>query len=1085
MGKRNLFIMLTIVMVISICTLKVPIKVEAATTVFKEDFSGNLNQWQNTTNATISNGKLTLTNNENMRSISGSSWTDYIIDADMSFNNGGAVGIVFRSQDASNNNCYMWQLSFGLLRVHKRVNGAWTALKDVTIAIAADVPLHVRIEAIGSTIKTYLDEVLVDVTIDTTYSQGAIGFRESGSEWGTFDNIQVQTADAPLFTEDFSNGLSKWVNTQNTAINSGVLRVTNNENLQTNDGASWSDFTFDMDVNIITNAAGITFRKVDDNNCYLWLFTSGNLTMYKKLNGVLTLIKGVSCGVAVNTPFHTTIETVGPTIKTFINGNLIDITNDNSFSSGRAGLRELGTDTADFDNPRILARNPLFSEYFDGNLVLWNNTANATISGGQLTLANNELLRTALGTDWTNFSLDVDVTITNTAAGIAFRCLDNNNYYMWQLVSGKLRPHKNVNGVWTVIKEVNCTLNLNTMYHITIEAQGSTIKTYLGGSLIDTTIDRTFAGGTVGFRENSTEAAIFDNLVVKLKPLPYNTWKKVMPLGDSITYGESYGSTNNATTKGGYRLKLWQDLNANNLDVIFVGSSPAGPTALPYKSCEGHGGWRADQMSTYINQWMSLYQPDIVLLQTGTNNILQGWANQDSINSLSTLIDQVCAKLPGGGRLYVATITPLTDTNNNNKVIDYNSQVVSLVSSKASQGKPVTLVNIYSSITTSDLAEGTHPNATGYAKMGDYWFNAVDWTGSRVNLALNKTASADSSQSGNGAANGNDGNTSTRWCANDGNTGHWWKVDLGTSANITDTQVIWESSGAYQYKIDVSTDNSTWTNKADKSGNTTAAQIMSDTFTATARYVRITVTGLPSGKWASLFEFSVFGSTGPTPTPGPTSTPTPTPASTPTPTPAVTSTPTPTPVPGNFNDNFSDNAIGSAWSFYGSGAWSESGTILRQDSTAQGDPCKAIISNSGINFGSNHTILAKVYVNSWTDGDTARAGVSLFTGTGNGQGYNLIFHNNHSTVQFLDDGTAWGPSYTFNWTNQTWYWFKLQMSSGVLSGKVWQDGASEPGSWPYTWTRSGRSGYPAINGGTSGHGGSCTVFFDDVTVTVP
>ncbi|HBE76713.1 MAG TPA: hypothetical protein DDW65_02865 [Firmicutes bacterium] len=699
--------------------------------MFKEDFSSNLNQWQNTTNATINNGKLVLTDNENMRSIAGSNWTDYIIDADVSFNNGGAAGVVFRSQDANNSNCYMWQLSFGTLRVHKRVNGAWTAMKEVITASDSDVPFHVRIEAIGSTIKTYIDEVFVDVTVDSTYSSGGIGFREYGSEWGAFDNIQVQTAETPLFTEDFSNGLGKWTNAQNVTItSSGALRVTNNENIQTIDGITWSDFTFDMDVNIITNAAGVTFRKVDNNNCYLWLFTSGNLTMYKKLNGTLTIIKRVSCGVTVNTLFHTTIETFGPTIKTFVNGNLIDIIMDNTLSSGKAGFRELGTDTADFDKLRIFARNPLFSEYFDDNLVLWNNTANATISGGRLSLINNETFRTTLGTDWTNFSLDVDIIITNTAAGITFRCLDNHNYYMWQLVSGKLRPHKNVNGVWTVIKEVNCPINVNTTYHLTIETVGYTIKTYLNANLIDTTIDRTFAGGTVGFREYSTESAIFDNLVVTSKPLPYNTWKKVMPLGDSITYGESYGSSNNGATKGGYRHKLWQDLNANNLDVIFVGSVPGGPTALPYKSCEGHGGWRADQFSTHINQWMSLYQPDIVLLQTGTNNILQGWANQDSINSLSVLIDQICAKLPGGGRLCVATITPLSDANNNSQVNDYNAQVVSLVSSKASGGKPVTLVDINSSITTADLSEGVHPNATGYAKMGDCWFSAVDWQGS-------------------------------------------------------------------------------------------------------------------------------------------------------------------------------------------------------------------------------------------------------------------------------------------------------------------------------------------------------------------
>ena len=57
------------------------------------------------------------------------------------------------------------------------------------------------------------------------------------------------------------------------------------------------------------------------------------------------------------------------------------------------------------------------------------------------------------------------------------------------------------------------------------------------------------------------------------------------------------------------------------------------------------------------------------------------------------------------------------------------------------------------------------------------------------NLALGKTASADSSQSANPVASGNDGSTTTRWCANDGNTGHWWKVDLGSSHTITGSEV--------------------------------------------------------------------------------------------------------------------------------------------------------------------------------------------------------------------------------------------------------------------------------------------------------
>lgn len=50
-----------------------------------------------------------------------------------------------------------------------------------------------------------------------------------------------------------------------------------------------------------------------------------------------------------------------------------------------------------------------------------------------------------------------------------------------------------------------------------------------------------------------------------------------------------------------------------------------------------------------------------------------------------------------------------------------------------------------------------------------------------------------------------------------------------------------------------------WTLKVDKTNNTSTAQTQTDNFTATARYVRITVTGLASWCWASFWEFRVFG----------------------------------------------------------------------------------------------------------------------------------------------------------------------------------------------------------------------------------
>ena len=120
-----------------------------------------------------------------------------------------------------------------------------------------------------------------------------------------------------------------------------------------------------------------------------------------------------------------------------------------------------------------------------------------------------------------------------------------------------------------------------------------------------------------------------------------------------------------------------------------------------------------------------------------------------------------------------------------------------------------------------------------------------------INLALNKSASSDSSQAGNPASGGNDSSTSTRWSANDGSSGHSWTADLGSSMRITaGTQVMWEQSGkVYKYKIETSNDNTNWTMKVDKTANTSTDQTQTDNFKANARYVRITVTGLPSGAW--------------------------------------------------------------------------------------------------------------------------------------------------------------------------------------------------------------------------------------------
>jgi hypothetical protein len=154
-------------------------------------------------------------------------------------------------------------------------------------------------------------------------------------------------------------------------------------------------------------------------------------------------------------------------------------------------------------------------------------------------------------------------------------------------------------------------------------------------------------------------------------------------------------------------------------------------------------------------------------------------------------------------------------------------------------------------------------------------------------LSQGKPATASSFQAGNEVAKGNDGSLTTRWTASSATFPQWWKVDLGASNSLNRVDINWyNSSGrSYKYKIEVSTDNVSFTTVVDKTGNTTNGNT-SDSFTATGRYVRITVTGASAG-WASAYEFKVYNTSGATPTPTRPGSATPTPTG-----PPPTATPT-------------------------------------------------------------------------------------------------------------------------------------------------------------------------------------------------
>jgi lysophospholipase L1-like esterase len=200
---------------------------------------------------------------------------------------------------------------------------------------------------------------------------------------------------------------------------------------------------------------------------------------------------------------------------------------------------------------------------------------------------------------------------------------------------------------------------------------------------------------------------------------------KILPLGDSITYGIQYA--------GAYRVQLFQDaLNAHQT-ITFVGDSSLanGPTmvggvAFPQDN-DGHSGWTIDQIAGLVPSPALQTNPDIILLMIGTNDMYsQSQPVAQAPMRLGALLDKIFAANTHA-LLVVAQITPLQMSSWEMQVQTYNAAIPALVQARASAGKHIALVDMHTGFVVATMlsSDGVHPNMTGYDHMGDVWYAAI------------------------------------------------------------------------------------------------------------------------------------------------------------------------------------------------------------------------------------------------------------------------------------------------------------------------------------------------------------------------
>jgi beta-glucanase (GH16 family) len=132
---------------------------------------------------------------------------------------------------------------------------------------------------------------------------------------------------------------------------------------------------------------------------------------------------------------------------------------------------------------------------------------------------------------------------------------------------------------------------------------------------------------------------------------------------------------------------------------------------------------------------------------------------------------------------------------------------------------------------------------------------------SGTNLALNKPATASSTKPSGSqnlpASAAFDGNLSTRWGSQYSDP-QWIYVDLGSTYNVNEVNLTWETAYAKAYQIQVSNDAQNWTTIYSTTNATGGVNDLKN-LSGTGRYVRMNGTQRGTQWGYSLYEMAVYG----------------------------------------------------------------------------------------------------------------------------------------------------------------------------------------------------------------------------------
>jgi hypothetical protein len=263
------------------------------------------------------------------------------------------LGLAVRYVDASNY-YYVALRSSNVLQLRRIVNGSFSTLASMPLTVTPGRTYNVRLEAIGGTLRVYINGRQVLRARDETHEQGSAGlimYRTSAD----YDNVIVSPNPRTVLLSDNFEGTeaSWWIprGIGNWTVETDGQTQVYAQTMMTDGTHTVTGVETTEDQIIETRAKatafgtgvgrwfGVMARYISPGNYYYVTLRNDNTISLRKLvRDTIHVLDSSPLTVTTGTWYTIRLEAIGNELRTYINGRLVLEAHDDTFAQGSYGL---------------------------------------------------------------------------------------------------------------------------------------------------------------------------------------------------------------------------------------------------------------------------------------------------------------------------------------------------------------------------------------------------------------------------------------------------------------------------------------------------------------------------------------------------------------------------------------------------------------------------------------------------------------------------------------------------------------------------------------------------------------------------